>query len=157
MNSTYCWGILVMLEKWVPSEPSDSTKMEYKKTRLWSWWHSVAEGRPRQEQMAHGKSCEKEPDSNGALRSVELGTVNSSNNQKLLCRPINKIVLLVENEMVWFPTKETNKGQDDMITWGEPYVEALRKILLSKIKTSCRTDRLCMWPFANSKLWMWPI
>ena len=57
-----------------------------------------------------------EPDSNGAGRSVELQTVNSSNNQKLLCRPINKIVLLVENEMVPFPTEEPNKGQDDMIT-----------------------------------------
>ena len=33
-------------------------KIEYKKTRLWSWWHSVAEGRPRQEQVANGKSCE---------------------------------------------------------------------------------------------------
>ena len=57
-----------------------------------------------------------EPDSNGAGRSVELQTVNSSNNPKLLCRPINKIVLLVENEMVPFPTEEPNKGQDDMIT-----------------------------------------
>ena len=41
-----------------------------------------------------------EPDSNGAVRSVELRTVDSLNNQKLLRRLINKIVFLVENEMV---------------------------------------------------------
>ena len=41
-----------------------------------------------------------EPESNGGVRSVELRTVDSLNNQKLLRRPINKIVLLVENEMV---------------------------------------------------------
>ena len=57
-----------------------------------------------------------EPDWNGAVCSVKLQIVDSSNNQKLLRRPINKTVLLVENEMVRFPTKETNKGQDDMIT-----------------------------------------
>ena len=57
-----------------------------------------------------------EPDLNGAVRSVELGTVDLLNNQKLLRRPINKIVLLVENEMAQLPGKETNKGQDDMIT-----------------------------------------
>ena len=57
-----------------------------------------------------------EPDSNGTVCSVELRTVDLLNNQKLLRRPINKIVLLVENEMGLFPTKETNKGQDDMIT-----------------------------------------
>ena len=54
-----------------------------------------------------------EPDSNGA---VELRTFDSSNNQQLHRRPINKIVLLIENEMVRFPTEETNKGQYDMIT-----------------------------------------
>ena len=57
-----------------------------------------------------------EPDLNGAVRSVELQTVDSLNNQKFLHRPINEIVLLVENEMVQFPSEETNKGQDDMIT-----------------------------------------
>ena len=57
-----------------------------------------------------------EPGSNGAVRSVELQTVDSLNNQKFLHRPINEIVLLVENEMVRFPSEETNKGQDDMIT-----------------------------------------
>ena len=57
-----------------------------------------------------------EPDSNGALFSVELQIAASLNNQKLLCRPISKIVLLVDNEMVQFPTEETSKGQDDMIT-----------------------------------------
>ena len=57
-----------------------------------------------------------EPDSNGAVRSVELRTVHSLNNEKFLRRPINKSVLLVENEMVRFPTEETNKGQDDIIT-----------------------------------------
>ena len=57
-----------------------------------------------------------EPDSNGTVCSVELRTVDLLNNQKLLRRPINKIVLLVENEMGLFPTEETNKGQDDMIT-----------------------------------------
>ena len=74
-----------------------------------------------------------EPDSNGAARTVELRTVDSLNNQNLLRRPVNKITLLVENEMARFPTKRTNKGQDDMITWGEPYVEALRKRLPVKI------------------------
>ena len=57
-----------------------------------------------------------EPGSNGAVRSVALQTVDSLNNQKFLHRPINEIVLLVENEMVRFPSEETNKGQDDMIT-----------------------------------------
>ena len=57
-----------------------------------------------------------EPDLNGAVCKAELRTVHLLNNQKLLHRPINKIVLLVENEMVQFPTKETNKGQDDTIT-----------------------------------------
>ena len=57
-----------------------------------------------------------EPDSNVAVRSVELRTVDLLNNQKLLRRTINKIELLVENEMVRFPTEETNKGQDDIIT-----------------------------------------
>ena len=57
-----------------------------------------------------------EPDSNVAVRSVELRTVDLLNNQKLLRRTIIKIELLVEYEMVRFPTEETNKGQDDMIT-----------------------------------------
>ena len=57
-----------------------------------------------------------ESDLNGAVRSVELRTVDSLNNQKLLRRPINKIVLLVENEMVRFPAEETSEGQGDMIT-----------------------------------------
>ena len=57
-----------------------------------------------------------EPDSNVAVRSVELRTVDLLNNQKLLRRTINKIEVLVENEMVRLPTEETNKGQDDMIT-----------------------------------------
>ena len=50
-----------------------------------------------------------EPDLNGAVCSLELRTVELLNNQKLLSGPINKIVLLVENEMVLFqlgrPTK----------------------------------------------------
>ena len=41
-----------------------------------------------------------ELDSNGAVHSVELQIAESLNNQKLLCRPINKTVLLAENEMV---------------------------------------------------------
>ena len=57
-----------------------------------------------------------EPDYNDTVRSAELRTVDSLHNQKLLRRPINKIVLLVENEMVRFPTEETSKGQGDMIT-----------------------------------------
>ena len=57
-----------------------------------------------------------EPDLNGAVHSVALQTVDLLNNQKLFCRPTNKIVLLLENEMVRFPTEETNKDQDDMIT-----------------------------------------
>ena len=56
------------------------------------------------------------PDSNGAVRSIELRTIDSLNNKKLLRRPISKIVLLVENQMVRFPTEETNKDQDDTIT-----------------------------------------
>ena len=47
-----------------------------------------------------------EPDSSGAIRSLELWTVDLLNNQKLLHGPINKIVLLTENEMVQFPTEE---------------------------------------------------
>ena len=43
-----------------------------------------------------------EPD----LNSVELQTVNLLNNQMLLHRPINKIVLLAENEMVRFPPRK---------------------------------------------------
>ena len=41
-----------------------------------------------------------EPDSNGAVRSVQLQTVDSLNNQKLLRRLINKTVILVANEMI---------------------------------------------------------
>ena len=36
--------------------------------------------------------------------------------------------------MVQFQTEETNKGEDDAITWGEPYVEALRERLSFKTK-----------------------
>ena len=46
-----------------------------------------------------GRVVKIEPELNGG-RSIELRTVDSLNNQKLLRRPINKIVLLVENEMV---------------------------------------------------------
>ena len=66
----------------------------------------------------------------------------------LLRRPINKIVLLVENEMVRFPTEETSKGQGDMITWGEPYVEALR----NRVKIKLWDGETVLWPFANSPL-----
>ena len=62
------------------------------------------------------RAVKMEPDSNGTVPSVQLRTVDSLNNQKLLRRPINKIVLLVKNEMVRFPSEETNKGQDDTIT-----------------------------------------
>ena len=53
---------------------------------------------------------------NGAVGSVELRTVDSLCNQKLFRRPINKILLLVENEIFQFRIEETNKGQNDMIT-----------------------------------------
>ena len=66
------------------------------------------------------------------------------------CRVNNKTVLLAENKIVRFPTEETNKGQDDMITWGETNVEALRKRL--SVKKNFRMERLCMWPFANYEL-----
>ena len=67
---------------------------------------------------------EIKPDLNGVMRSVnsvnsvntQLQTVDSLNNQKLVRRPINKIVLFVENEMVRFPTEEANKGQSETIT-----------------------------------------
>ena len=62
--------------------------------------------------MARGVKIEL--DSNGTVRSVELRTVDSLKNQKLLPRSINKIVLLVENEIVRFPTGKTNKGQYDI-------------------------------------------
>ena len=57
-----------------------------------------------------------EPDSNGSVRSVDLPIVDSLNNQKLLRRSINEIVVLLENEMARFPAEETKKDQDDMIT-----------------------------------------
>ena len=41
-----------------------------------------------------------EPDSNGDVCSVQLQTVDSLNNQKLLRRSINKTVILVANEMI---------------------------------------------------------
>ena len=59
-------------------------------------------------------------------------------------------MLLVENKIVRFPTEETNKGQDDMITWGETNVEALRKRL--SVKKNSGMERLSMWPFANYEL-----
>ena len=90
--------------------------------------------RPWQEQMAMARVVKIEPDWNGTVDSVALWTVHSLNNQKLLHRPINKIMFLVENGMVQFPTAKTNKGQDDTITRGEPYVEAQRKQLSVKIK-----------------------
>ena len=75
-----------------------------------------------------------EPDSSGVVRNVELRTVGSLYNQKLLRRPINKIMLLVEHDMVRLPTAKINKSQDDTTTCGKPYVEALTKKLLAKIK-----------------------
>ena len=41
-----------------------------------------------------------EPDLNGVGRSFELRSVESLNNSTLLCRSINKIVLMVEIEML---------------------------------------------------------
>ena len=82
--------------------------------------------------MANGKNCENRTWFERC--STYCLTVDLLNNQKFLRRPIDKIVLLVENDTVRFPTVETNKIQDDTITWGDPYVEVLRKRLLVKIK-----------------------
>ena len=56
-----------------------------------------------------------EPDSNGAVGSVELKIVDSLNKQKLFHRLINKTMLFVENEIIRFSTEKTNKGQDDTL------------------------------------------
>ena len=47
---------------------------------------------------------ETEPDSTGVVRSVKLKLRDASlDSQKVLRRPISKIVLLVEDESVQFP------------------------------------------------------
>ena len=47
---------------------------------------------------------ETEPDSTGVVRSVKLKLGDASlNSQKVLRRPISKIVLVVEDELVQFP------------------------------------------------------
>ena len=49
--------------------------------------------------MAMARITKTEPDSDGVVRCVELKIQDlSSNSTKLLQRPINKIVLLVEND-----------------------------------------------------------
>ena len=90
--------------------------MEYKKIRLEVGDILVLKQDLGRNKWLMARVMKAEPDLNGAVHSVELGTVDLLNNQKLLQRPINKIVLLVENEMAQLPGKETNKGQDDMIT-----------------------------------------
>ena len=51
--------------------------------------------------MANGKIVETEPESTGVVRSVKLKLRNASlDSQKVLQRPISKIVLLVEDESV---------------------------------------------------------
>ena len=80
---------------------------------------------------------------NGAVRSFTFQTVESLNNQRLLCRPISKIVVLMENELIRFPTKETKKGQDYTIARGESYVEAL----FSQNKSLEWKD--CVWTYCN--------
>ena len=92
-----------------------------------------------------------EPDWNGAVCSVKLRTVDSSDNQKLLRRPINKTVLLVENELVRFPTEDTNIGQDDHLKGA--ICRNSEEETLSQIKNS-RIETLCKRHFANSEFWM---
>ena len=45
MSAAYCWGILVLLAKRIPSESPSMTKMEYKQKKLPSWGCSIAKGR----------------------------------------------------------------------------------------------------------------
>ena len=50
------------------------------------------------------KIIEIEPDSNGVVRGVKLKLWDTqSSTEKVLRRPISKIVLLVENTLVRFP------------------------------------------------------
>ena len=52
---------------------------------------------------------ETEPDSTGVVRSVKLKLGDASlDSQKVLQRPICKIVLLVEDESVQFPDEENH-------------------------------------------------
>ena len=88
-NPTYCWGILVILKEWISSKPSDRTKMKYKKTRHQSWWY-IAEGRLWH--MANGKSYGENRAWFQWWHACWVIRVNLLNNQKLLCRLINKTV-----------------------------------------------------------------
>ena len=57
-----------------------------------------------------------EPDKHGNVRSVELQVADGNGDgQQILRRPITKIILLVENELVRIPTEGANQDafQDD--------------------------------------------
>ena len=54
--------------------------------------------------------AETEPDANGVVRSVKLKLSDASLDfQKVLRRPISKIVLLVEDEPVRFPDEGSHR------------------------------------------------
>ena len=54
--------------------------------------------------------AETKPDANGVVRSVKLKLSDASLDfQKVLRRPISKIVLLVEDELVRFPDEGSHR------------------------------------------------
>ena len=68
-------------------------------------------------------------DAEGFVRSVKLLIGKTRNNgERILERPIHKIILLKKSEM-WFPNEDA-KCQDDLTFWGEPVL----------LKTLCRRD-----------------
>ena len=60
------------------------------------------------------RAVKMEPDSNGTVPSVQLRTVDSLNNQKLLRRPINKIVLLVKNSIPKWGDQQRSRWYDHL-------------------------------------------
>ena len=56
------------------------------------------------------RTAETKPDANGVVRSVKLKLSDASLDfQKVLQRPISKIVLLVEDESVRFPDEGSHR------------------------------------------------
>ena len=84
------------MEKGGPADSSKQGKMEQPKTKLSGWGHCVTKTRRRLESMAVNVYS----DSKGNVRSVKLllgASDKSDNSTRYLERPVNKLVVLVEN------------------------------------------------------------
>ena len=65
------------------------------------------------------KVVDKNSDAESFVRRVKLLIEKTgSDGQRILERPIHKVILLKESE-IWFPDEDA-KCQDDLTSWGEP-------------------------------------